>query len=218
VDQRYEKDRYDTLLQLIEKNKLKNYELFSNTWSCDITPDLRNKICASDEAMRYQGRNMVERPLSNAEVSLFLNHIECLKKIRKEYSDGNFIIFESDIILYDNFQNNLNRVIELSKSIDWDIINIGNGNCRDKPKSEPIRQGLHLYKEKINRFAEGIIWNYKSICKFLEYFEKTGQVDAPFDVKLDYYSHLNIFNIYWAEPALVWQGSANNVVKSHLAI
>jgi len=213
----YEEDRYSTILSLIKNNNLTDYTFITHTWACDITPEIRSTYAKTDTAMRYQGRNMIESPLINGEISLFLNYIKCLKTIQTNYNNGIFIVFESDITFYDNFKENIDKVIELSKDIDWDIINIGTGNGSDKPKSEPIKPGLHLYKEKINRFAEGIIWNYKGICKFLSYYEETYEIDAPIDCKIDYYSeYLNKFNIFWAEPGLVWQRSARGVIKSHL--
>jgi GR25 family glycosyltransferase involved in LPS biosynthesis len=218
VNPKYKEGRYNTILSLIRDNNIMNYSFITHTWACDITPEIRSIYAKSDIAMRYQGRNMDKNPLINGEISLFLNYIECLRRIRDNYDRGIFIIFESDIMLYDNFKENLERVIELSKSIDWDTINIGTGNGRDTPKSEPIKSGLHLYKEPINKFAEGIIWNYTGVCKFLKYFEETSEIDAPIDCKMDYYSeHLKKFNIYWAEPGLVWQRSARGIIKSHLA-
>ena len=77
-------------------------EHFNYIWADEITQEIRKKYCKSDWTMRKHGRNMKNKPLTNGEISLFLNYIECLKKIRKEYSDGNFIIFESDVLFKDN--------------------------------------------------------------------------------------------------------------------
>lgn len=218
VNPKYEEDRYNNLLKLIKENNISNYSFIANTWGCDITPELRNILTKTDTAMKYHGRNMIDYPLSNGEISLFLNHVESLRKIRDTYSNGIFLIFESDIIFYDNFKGKIKEVIELSTKVDWDIINIGRGNGNDIPKSEPIKPGLNLYKEKRNRFSEGILWNYKGVCKFLSYFEETNDIDAPIDCKMDYYSDiLGIFDLYWAEPGLVWQKSAMGILPSHLA-
>ena len=50
------------------------------------------------------------------------------KKIRKEYSYGNFIIFESDVLFRDIFNVNIRTVLNQIPNINnWDIINIGYG-------------------------------------------------------------------------------------------
>jgi len=86
-------------------------EYFNYIWGDEITQEIRKKYCKSDWTMRKHGRNMKDKPLTNGEISLFLNHIECLKKIRKEYSDGNFIIFESDVLFKDNFNVKIQTVL-----------------------------------------------------------------------------------------------------------
>ena len=66
------------------------------------------------------------------------------KKIRKEYSCGNFIIFESDVLFRDIFNVNIRTVLNQIPNINnWDIINIGDGT-RDymkkymgHPKTKP---------------------------------------------------------------------------------
>ena len=109
---------------------------------------------------KLYGQNMKDKPLTNGEISLFLNHIECLKKIRKEYSYGNFIIFESDVLFRDIFNVNIRTVLNQIPNINnWDIINIGDGT-RDydeeiygSPKNKPYEIGNKYYKENINCLA-----------------------------------------------------------------
>ena len=55
-------------------------EYFNYIWGDEITQEIRKKYCKSDWTMRKHGRNMKDKPLKNGEISLFLNHIECLKK------------------------------------------------------------------------------------------------------------------------------------------
>ena len=200
-------------------------EHFNYIWADEITQEIRKKYCKSDWTMRKHGRNMKDKPLTNGEISLFLNHIECLKKIRKEYSDGNFIIFESDVLFKANFNIKLQTVLNQIQNInDWDIINIGYGTrdymrrCMGHPKANPIKIGNNkYYKENINSCTEGIIWNYNGICKFLNYYEQKEDIDGPIDTKMDVLStYIGGFDIYWLEPPLVSQGSVLNIFKSTL--
>ena len=104
----------------------------------------------------------------------------------------------------------LQKVLEISKEFtDIDIINIGTG-C----EKHNFSKNMTLHKEKRNRCMEGIIWTYHGICKFLYYFEKENDIDAPIDTKIDVLSEYIVgFNIYWANPSLVYQGSICGIFK-----
>ena len=95
-------------------------------------------------------------------------------------------------------------------------MNIGEGACNQLPRDR-IEGNLDIYKETINRCAEGIIWNYKSICKFLDLFGETTDIDSPIDTKMDYYSEIKkCFNIFWSHPPLLYQGSVKRIFNSYL--
>jgi hypothetical protein len=219
-----EPDRYNFLIKQIDNLNLQNYEFFNYIWGTDITDTIRKKYCKSDYTMHLHGRSMITNPLSNGEISLFLNYIECLRKIRKEYINGIFIIMESDVIFYDDFNKNLMKLLNSIKLLntEWDIINIGNTKSWFKIdqcyKNTPIIiNNIKFYKEKINRCAEAIIWNYQSVCKFLDYFDEKTDIDGPIDTKIDVLSDfLGRFNIYWNEPTFITQGSICNIFKTSL--
>jgi len=217
VHPKYEPERYLSILGAIQRQKIENYTIFSHTWGCDITESMRTALVKSDTSMRYHGRTMDTHPLTNGEISLFLNHIECLQTIRKSFRSGNFLLLESDVLFQDNFESNIKKVLDMSKECTWDIINIGEGNAIDLPKSRPIENSLQLYHEKRNRCTEGILWNYSAVVKFLEYYEKTCDIDGPIDTKMDVFSEfVGGFEIYWAHPPLVYQGSVRNIFRSLL--
>lgn len=212
----HEPDRFESLQKSINNLQLKDYTLFTHIWGNNITPAIRAELCKSDKSMKYHGRSMISNPLSNGEISLFINHVECLRKICSTYTEGLFLIFESDIFFHTNFITKIQEVIALGSTVDWDIINIGEGNGYDKPHGH-IKPHLAIYPEKRNRCAEGILWTYKGIRKFLEYYDKTLDIDGPYDTKIDVFSeYVGDFNIYWAHPALVYQGSIRNIYKSQL--
>ena len=90
----------------------------------------------------------------------------------------------------------LNEVYENSKNIkDWDIINIG-GSCQqifneyNYPKTEPVKfKKYKYYNEDRLICIEGLIWNYNSICKFLDLFEiyikmRKFKISEPIDVMI----------------------------------
>lgn len=221
-----EPDRYNLLLKQINQTNLCNYEFFNYIWGNQITPELRKKYCKTDYTMTFHGRSMITKPLSNGEISLFLNHIECLRKIRRDYSEGLFLIMESDVIFQDvnNFNSQLNDLFNSIKMLDneWDIINIGNTkpwfNNKKYYKNIPVCiNNIQFYKEKINRCTEAIVWNYKSVCKFLDYYEVNEDIDGPIDTKMDVFSEfMGSFNIYWNEPTFITQGSTIGIFKTLL--
>ena len=86
ISKENEPQRYIHLLKEINKHKLNdflNINYFNHCWKSDITSEIRKKYCKSDRTMKKHGRNMKDKPLTRGEISLFLNHIECLKYIRK---------------------------------------------------------------------------------------------------------------------------------------
>ena len=208
--------RYEFLVEQINQNQITNYSFFSHIWGDEVTPEIRKLYCKSDFSMRFHHRNMIDHPLLNTEISLFLNHIECLRHIRCSYTNGYFAIFESDAIFYNDYNNKINIILEqASLKNNLHIINIGEGDCNNFPKSEPIKNTLSIYNEKTNKFTEGIIWAYEGVCNFLDYFDKTADIDGPIDTKIHIYSEfVGGFNIYWAYPPLVYQGSISGKFNS----
>lgn len=227
INKEKEQHRYKNFLTQIENKNLHdflNIHYFNHCWKNDITPEIRKKYCKSDWTMKKHGRNMIDKPLTNGEISLFLNSIECLKNIRSKYNNGYFLILESDVILKKEFcKNRLYEIINNIKNIqDLDILNIGTGPedyfiHHGYPKTPPIIINKDkYYKENINKCTEGIIWKYSSICKFLDYFEKDECIDGPWDTKMDVLStYIGGFNIYWSEP-IVNQGSICGLFKTNV--
>lgn len=220
-----QKERYITLQNQIHYFKLKNVEMFSHTWKDDITPEIREQYCKTDTSMfKKDKRSMKIKPLNNAEISVFLNYIALLRKIRKENNSGLFITIESDAILFKDYENRIEKVIEqLSELKNWDVINIGEGTRRGLryydgyPKTKPIIIGNnHYFNEDIHAAIEGLIWNYQGICKFLDHFDLTQDIDGPIDTNMDWMSINGKFNIYWLEPSLMINGTINGKYKTEI--
>ena len=212
-----ETERLKNLEKIIDNSKIdrNNIDFFCKYWSDDI---IKNKN--KDNLTEYD--NNIFQNLNNAEISLFINHIEILKKIKKNYNSGYFLILESDIFVYPDMEFNykkINEICDNSNKLDkWDIINIG-GSCTDifgsqgYPKSKPIvNKKDKYYKEDRLICIEALIWNYNSICKFLDLFEKynlknNNQITEPIDVILDNLCQSKDLNLYWKIPCLCKQGS-----------
>lgn len=209
-----EPDRYNYLTNQIKLLNMTNTTFFHHIWGDEITDEIRDKYCRSDEFMRRAGRNMVQKPLTCGEISLYLNHIECLKYIKKTYTNGYFAIFESDVIFNKSYNYDIDKLMEKIKGINTDtfIVYIGERGSIKKNNNSDIILKRYLYEEDF--FAEGIIWSYKAVCKFLDHFEKTQLIDSPIDTKFVFSK--DIFDIYASLPYLVRQGSISGLFQSHL--
>lgn len=213
-----EPSRYESLVEQIQTNQIKDYTFFCHIWGDEVTPEIRKQYCKTDISMRFHSRNMIDAPLLNTEISLFLNHIECLRLIKRNYNHGYFAIFESDALFYPDYSNKINTILEQAMyKRNVHIINIGEGDPNNLPKSEPIKNTLSIYHERTNKFTEGIIWTYEGVCNFLAYFDRTSDIDGPIDTKIHIYSEfVGGFNIYWAYPAPVYQGSRSGKFNSNI--
>jgi GR25 family glycosyltransferase involved in LPS biosynthesis len=212
-----EPERYESLLKQIAENNITNYEIVSYYWSDDITPEFKNEWVKTDTAMITHGRAMAKHPLTNGEISLFMNYITCLKNIKDSNKDGLFFIFESDVFFKKEFSNYISELIRIVENRDdWDTVNIGEGACKQLARGR-VEGIFDIYRERINRCAEGILWSYRGICKFLDTFSLTNDIDGPIDTKMDYYStDKGALNIFWSHPPLVFQGSVKKLFKSHM--
>lgn len=213
-----EKDRLANLEKIIKDSNINQNKVnyFCKYWSNDIENFKNNNQMIYD--------NNLFKNLNNAEISLFINHIEILKKIKSEYNTGNFLILESDIYVYPGMQFNdetINEIITISSNLDkWDIINIG-GSCFDifcsqgYPKSKPIKiNNINYHNEDRLICIEALIWNYNSICKFLDLFEKynikrNNIISDPIDVVLDNLCYSKLLNVYWRVPCLCKQAPSS---------
>lgn len=209
-----ELDRYSYLTNQIQLLNLTNTSFFHHIWGDEITDKIREKYCRSDETMRKHGRNMFKMPLTCGEISLYLNHIECLKYIKNNYTDGYFAIFESDAIFKESYNHDIEDVIKAINNINSDTFIVYIGQCGSMQKNSNSKIILKRYKNDEDFFAESIIWSYKAACSFLDHFEETQLIDSPIDTKLVFSKH--IFDIYASSPNLVHQGSISGLFKSHL--
>jgi hypothetical protein len=206
-NQEYEKERYENMeKQLINGNFNKDkVEYFCDVWKTDIK---------NNNYDNFQFEN-----LNKGEISIFINHIEILKKIKNNYNNGIFLILESDAYVFPNMEftlDKINKIINFNQ--EWDIINIG-GSCQQifnnqgYPKSKPIiYNNSKFYKEDRLICIEGLIWNYNSIVKFLNKYEEfkkkfNNKIHLPIDCLLDYMVENKMLDLYWLNPCLVKQGS-----------
>lgn len=176
------------------------------TYKQTITQETMNKHVKENlvKKLRVQG-------MKRAEISLFLNYKAVLEEINKNYSDGIFLILESDVVIINENLADFNKfLLEMNnKKESWDLIHIG----RDKEESnyfcKSFIDGILPYRDKSNlneilpttfieditcstekfrlirkfhtRCTDTFLWNYSGVTKFLDYLNKNPIYDAPFD-------------------------------------
>lgn len=231
TSQDFEKDRYNRLNQMFEDLGINNY----NTKY--ICPTYKQTI--SDEIMDiYVKKNLVKKlrinGMKRSEISLFLNYKAVLEYIEKNYLDGLFLIFESDIYIQDNTIDKLSDFIKdvIKHKEKFDLIHIGKGG-EDLYFGKPYCDGILPYRDRVTnlpeifveditnvndkyrlirkfhtRCTDSFIWSYNGIIKFLKYMNDFPEYDAPFDYYMTNFLETNLeFKHYWSLDTFFIQGS-----------
>ena len=184
-NEKFEKKRYIRLNNLFDKlNVNKSFLKFiAPTYKHTITDDMLKKYVKNDLIL-----NLRPNPTKKAELSLVLNYREILKYIEKNYKDGMFCIFESDILALSKNIGNINDFFNVAykNKNKWDLVHFGVGSNEQiwhKPffdwHSSPYRKKedfpKELYNEKYqirekNKFYIEDFTNKDSKVRFLRHF------------------------------------------------
>jgi GR25 family glycosyltransferase involved in LPS biosynthesis len=141
-----------------------------------------------------------------SEISLFLKHIEIYKKCNNDI----IIVLEDDAVLVDNFKSKLEYYINISKSLDWDIIFSGECcNLHITNTTDTI-----LYKSYYSRGTCMYILNYGVCNKLISIYNNEKCIDRPIDHWFNYIILKYRLNCFWSEPTLVSQGSEVGIFTS----
>jgi glycosyl transferase family 25 len=195
---------YDKLVKRKEKminqlNKFNfDYEFISNYGKEKLTIDDKKKF----------------RNISDGEISVALHHIECFKKIAESNNDY-ALILEDDAILDTNFNEILNLYIS-KLTENWDMLFIGDG-CNMHIDKNLLIPKKNIYENRSTRCLDSYLIS-KKCCKII--LEKLNlpnyTILCPVDHWLNFVINNNNFNVFWAEPTIVTQGSEKGLFKSSL--
>lgn len=154
--------------------------------------------------------------ISDSEISIFLHHLECYKKIVSENYDY-ALILEDDAILSDKFYTTMKKYIH-DMPIDWDILYLGEGNV-SVPKNiiNKYRGLVNIFRKPDNGFKYTDFYLIKNnACK--KFIEKFDNKTSPINIAVDHYLHSVIntcgLKAFIGEPKLVSQGSINKKFAS----
>jgi hypothetical protein len=230
----FEKDRYDQLQTMFQNMgmKFQHIEFICPTYKHTITDDIMANHVKQNLVKRLRHLGM-----KKSEISLFLNYKAVLEKIQKNYSDGIFLIFESDAIAINEHIPHFNDFInEMYKKKDqWDLIHIGSDTVNNQYFTSPYIKGPTPYrgnsyvsylpqtyveditneKDKYRlirkfhtRCADSFLWNYRGVVEFLNCMNRVSHYDAPFDYYLTNFFETHLhFKHYWSMDTFFVQGS-----------
>jgi len=203
-----------------------------------ISPTYKHTI--TDEIMKQNvTNNIIQRlrycPMKKSEVSLYLNYKAVLKSIERNYKDGVFLIFESDVIMIDEKLDLFSSFLKYiyNKKGEWDVIHLGYSNT-EETFGIPVINGKTPYRDYLppnlymsnfieditndkdavrlirkyhTRCTDSFLWNYNGIIKFLKYMD-TEPCNTPFDYyMINKFEIDNNFKHYWTSETFFIQGS-----------
>lgn len=232
TDEINEPTNYNSL-ELILKKQLNlsenNIKYICPTYKNNLTVELFNRYYKS----KFNGNKFLSREIKKSELSLIINYKSILEDIIKNYKDGLFIIFESDIKLNKDINELNDFILFISNIKGWDFIHIGeyNNEIFKNPSINlfnnfdnnlgfieditDINSKYRLIRKLHTRCCDCIIWKYKTIEHFLNYMNNNSNYNLPLDYYIIKYLETNTdIKHYWSLNNFFINGSNNKIIKS----
>jgi hypothetical protein len=231
----FEPERYELLKKLFMSQNIHtdNVHYISSTYKHTITEDIYNNNIQDQLVLRLR-RN----PMKKGELSLFLNYKQVLEYVVKNYKDGNFLIFESDVMLSKDISQ-FNDFMDAIKDKDWGLIHLGSYDSQimgDPNMKSPtgyrnrhvfqstyiedisnIKDIYRLFRKYHTRCCDSFLWRYNSIQVFLKYMNDENNFGVPFDYYLcNFFENHNEIKHYWSKNEFFKQGSNLGLMKTTL--
>lgn len=234
----FEPEAHERLLTIFEDGVPDNVKFISPTYKHTITDDMVAQHITKDLMIE----TFRKKPMKRSELSLFLNYKAVLEHIVQNYSDGVFLIFESDVFVMENIVESHQFIrYVLTKCNSWDLIHIGydRGNEQDGLYADPYCVGAtpyrpertqrlpfieditnetdhyHLIRKFHTRCCDSFIWNYSGVVKFLNHMNTDTNYGAAFDYYMtNFFETHPDFKHYWSDTQFFVQGSNHGMVPS----
>jgi GR25 family glycosyltransferase involved in LPS biosynthesis len=180
----------------------------------------KNSIIDYEFIERYDAGKIIEEESNlftdtykKETMSLHLKHFYVYKEIAEKYESG--LIFEDDVILCEDFMVFLQSY--LSELDDYDMLFIGSG-CNLHIDKDRINPNQHIYRKSLyptslegdgaSRCCDSYIVTNKCAKKLCDYISNgINKISKPVDLWLNDAARDNQFEVFWAEPSIVIQGS-----------
>jgi glycosyl transferase family 25 len=198
-------DRKINIIEQFKKNNITDYEFI------EIDRDNLDDVDKSIFSVDYPTR----------EIAITSSHIECYKKIADKYDKA--LILEDDIIMHENFSKLFIKYLN-ELPLSFDQLYIGDG-CGLHIQPKYLKKNTHIYKKELyptnwggqgsSRCTDSYVVNKKCAIKICEYINnKKIKINTPIDFWINDVNMDNNFEVYWAEPTIITQGSQNGTYES----
>ena len=232
TNKNFESENYNSVNNLLLNHLNLNENIIKYicpTYKHLINDDLFNKYFKSINLTPV----FLNKNIKKSELSLILNYRYVLEDIVKNYKDGLFIIFESDILPNKDI-NKLNDFINDIYNKDWDFIHIGehhnnifNGvsielfekyeNNRFIEDITDKKSNFRLVRKLHTRCCDCIIWKYSAIKEFLNYMIENNNYNLALDYYIiKYLEKNNNIKHYWSLNNFFINGSNNGFLKTNI--
>ena len=192
-------DRKKHIIEEFKKHNIVEYEFIEKFNKEDLT---------SEDIKQFSHQ------LKPSIVSLIKKQFYVYQLIAQKYP--NALIFEDDVILKSGFINTLNHYLtQLPQN--YDMLFIGDG-CNLHIEKHKITPNNNIYEkcreptkwggDGASKCADSYIISQKcaqTLCHYIN--QLTSKITLPLDWWLNEAIRGNAFNVYWAEPTIVSQGS-----------
>lgn len=200
------KERKEFLEKELQERKL-NYE-FIELYDKECLPDFYlNKFNLDSHHFKNLGT-----------VSLFIKYMHTLSLVKDSEFEYN-LVFEDDVIVAKNFTSDLKKIIQQLPN-NFDMVFLGNG-CNLHIPDHLIKQDKLVYKKSrkcttwggmgATRCMDSVLISKKCCINALDLFNTHGNNNNKLSIPLDWWFNeiirIKKFDVYWAEPTIVKQGS-----------
>jgi len=165
-------------------------------------------------------KNKFTSNCSSPVISLSLKHLYCYREITNKYDYA--LILEDDAIFHNQFKERLDYYVSQLPN-DWDMLFIGDGCNLHIPYDIVSKSNTNIFKKCLEptfwggngatRCNDSYLISKKCAIKIIDFIEHT-KIDNAIDWWLNDVCRKYNFNVYWAEPTIVSQGSQNGLYMS----
>jgi hypothetical protein len=224
-NQSYEPERYERLNKMIDTVGMdrSRVDFCAPTYKHTITDDVYREHVKSPVRAHLPWVNGYIR---NAELSLILNFYTNLERIVTGFSDGLFLLFESDV---DVRTENLSYFPDLLDTLKtatgkWDMINIGGATVRNghdmwetgyiEDITTPTSTN-RLQRKFHSRTADSHILSYGGAVKLLNLIKHHADYCMPLDHYITFFLENNPdFKYYWSDKYYFYQRTTSGQESS----
>jgi hypothetical protein len=224
-NQSYEPERYEKLNKMIDTVGMdrSKVDFCAPTYKHTITQEVYRKYVKTPMGAHLP---WVKGYTRNSELSLIINFYTNLERIVSDFSDGVFLLFESDVeIRTDNLSYFPDLLHTLKTATGkWDMVNIGGMNGKNGENmwesgyiEDITTQGStnRLQRKFSTRLCDSHILSYGGAVKLLKMFKDHADYCMPLDHYITFFLENDRgFKYYWSDKYYFYQRTTSGQESS----